>query len=133
MYRVLDQATFAYGVAPSVKVDQHTNEANKYIYQCAMADTLDEDEIEAAENLEFRRGQPYFEKIGEQYIVTDALFGSLINSDGAENFDIVGAGSIHTAIFSDPTPPPTSETTPTETLSPSSEEAPKTTTEEGRE
>ena len=39
MYRVLDQATFSYGVASSVKVDQHTSEANKYIYQCAMADT----------------------------------------------------------------------------------------------
>lgn len=64
---------------------------------------LDEDEIEGAESLQFNRYQKYFEKSGETYTVTDALMGSLITTGDAHNFDIVGAGTIHYAVFRDGT------------------------------
>lgn len=58
---------------------------------------MDESEIEGAEDFMFGPNQPYFKETadGESYIVTDALMGSLVATGDADNFDVVGAGTIH--------------------------------------
>lgn len=70
--------------------------------QSPLSVLLDDDRMDAIQGLTlpngtqtyFRRGKGYDGKI-DSYIVNDALMGALVESGDAQNFDMVGAGSVH--------------------------------------